>query len=461
METTEHISISQMERFSLSALTQGELTSISQHLVDCQTCHRVFVATLRRQKGSSGLSFTLAPEFWLRHEHVDYDQLVALADGTLDAADREIIDTHLNNCAACREDVRSFIAFRDQLEPELSVSYGPAKPKPRIKRATWSNRWRSFAWSPAYAAALVLIIIGLVTVVVVLKRRSGTLEASRTELPQINPTMSPTPHSGNEVVRNASPSPAPVPSGQFPRPSPPVTVKNRPPVTQVENRDVVAIVNDEHGAVRVDRSGTVFGLDDIPQDTRRDVAATLIAQSIKMPATETELAGAPITLRGSDNAPTFKLRSPGRQVMLSDRPSFSWEALPGASRYRVVVGDLKGHEVAKSDELSPDRTTWTPAGSLKRGEIYAWQVEATVDGKKVFAPGTSATQMKFKILSASSALELQHLKQVRSHLALGVFYAREGMVADAEREFQILVRDNPRLPVLKKLLKTIQSWKTE
>ena len=88
-----------------------------------------------------------------------------------------------------------------------------------------------------------------------------------------------------------------------------------------------------------------------------------------------------------------------------------------------------------------------------------WEVEATVDGKKIVSPGTSAPQMKFKILSANSAQELEQLKRVRSHLALGVFYAHEGLVGEAEREFQILVRENPRTPALKKLLSQIQTWR--
>ena len=39
-----------------------------------------------------------------------------------------------------------------------------------------------------------------------------------------------------------------------------------------------------------------------------------------------------------------------------------------------------------------------------------------------------------------------------------VFYASEGMIADAERQFQILLRQNPRHLVAKKLLRQVQSW---
>ena len=59
--------------------------------------------------------------------------------------------------------------------------------------------------------------------------------------------------------------------------------------------------------------------------------------------------------------------------------------------------------------------------------------------------------------------KVRELNQLRtgsqSHLALGLFYAREGMIADAEREFGILVKDNPDSSVLKKLLKDVRSWR--
>ena len=459
---TSHVSKSEMERFSLSALPQTELNSISEHLTTCQACHQLFVEALRREQGSTGLRFTIEPEVLLRHEHLEYEQLVGLADNSLDATDREIIDTHLKACASCREDVRSFLAFKNQLEPELRVRYGPAVAVPQRKKAFWADWARGLAWNPAYAAAVVLIGIALlIGVVLLLKRRAGNLEAKQTQPPPgtIGPAKrTPTPE--NQAV-NVQPAPAPVPSEQLPRraPSPALTVQNQERRTPVQNAGVVAALNDERGKVTVDKAGNVFGLDEIPKNRRQEIGEALLTENIKAPATRSELEGGPIVLRGPDNSPKFRLRSPARTVIISDRPSFEWEELAGATSYRVSVGDLKGHEIARSEELPADQTRWTPPTSFKRGEIYVWEVEATIDGKKIVAPGASAPQMKFKILSANSTQELEQLKKMRSHLALGVFYAREGMSAEAEREFQILVRDNPRSPVLKKLLKQIQSWR--
>jgi len=83
---------------------------------------------------------------------------------------------------------------------------------------------------------------------------------------------------------------------------------------------------------------------------------------------------------------------------------------------------------------------------------------AAVDGNEIVSPGPSAPEMKFQVLSTGNLQQLYRLKKARLHLALGVFYAREGMVPDAEREFRILVQNNPRSELANKLLREIQSW---
>jgi hypothetical protein len=327
------------------------------------------------------------------------------------------------------------------------------------ERLPWFAWWRGLAWNPAYAAAVVLIGIALVIgVALFLKRRAANLEARQTQPPQgiIGPAkQTPTPENRAVAVH---PTPAPAPSEQFPRcaPTPALTVQNQERPKPRENAGVVAALNDERGKVTVDRAGIVSGLDEIPQNTRQEIGEALLAENIKAPATQTELGGGPIVLRGPDKNPTFMLRSPARTVIISDRPSFEWEKLAGANSYRVSVGDLRGHAIAKSEELPADQTRWTPPSSLKGGEIYVWEVEATIDGKKIVSPGRSAPQMKFKILSENSAQELEQLKQARSHLALGVFYAREGMLAEAEHEFQELSRLNPKTNVAGNLLRSVR-----
>ena len=50
--------------------------------------------------------------------------------------------------------------------------------------------------------------------------------------------------------------------------------------------------------------------------------------------------------------------------------------------------------------------------------------------------------MKFQILSAGNFVQLNQLEQVHSHLALGPFYAKAGLITEAGRELQIVVSQN-------------------
>jgi hypothetical protein len=458
---TEHITTSLMQRFRVRALPVGELNSIAEHLEVCPSCNHQFTDILRSQRGSEPLKITLAPEFQSRHEHVDYDQLVRLADGKMHATEREMLDVHLKVCAPCQEDVRSFLAFREQIDNETRPSFPAIAKEPTREKPPWFAWWRGLAWNPVYAAAVVLIGIALVIgVALFVKRRAANLEAKQTQPNVIlgAPTQSPTPDQSVAV----QPTPAPGPSEQLPRhaPTPSLTVKNREPIRKPENASAVVALIDGQRTVTVAGTGSISGLENIPSETQRNVTEALLAQNIEKPEIAKALSPSSVTLRGPSSGQPFKLLFPGRTVIVSDRPLFEWEKLPGATAYRVIVGDMRGHEVATSEDLSPDRISWSSPKPLTRGEIYAWNVIAIVNGKKIVSPGASASEMKFKVLSTSSAQELEQLQKAGSHLALGVFYAREGMSGEAEREFQILAKQNPNSPLPKKFLKQIQSWRS-
>ncbi len=84
-------------------------------------------------------------------------------------------------------------------------------------------------------------------------------------------------------------------------------------------------------------------------------------------------------------------------------------------------------------------------------------VTALVDGKEIVSPSASAPEVKFAILSSNDWNELNQLKKSNSHLALGVFYARVGLVTEAEREFQKLIQLNPQSELSRKLLQSVRN----
>src|ERR1043165_3110499 len=155
---SNHVSRVNMRLFSDRALPQAELTAIGRHLADCPECHGLLVSTLR-EGGLETPSFTLAPEFWLRREHLGYDQLVELSEDGLDAAEQEAIDAHLGLCSTCREDVRTFLAFRKEIESELKVPYTPAVGRQKPRRQGF---WNRLAWKPVYAAVAIILAIAFI-----------------------------------------------------------------------------------------------------------------------------------------------------------------------------------------------------------------------------------------------------------------------------------------------------------
>lgn len=426
---THHLSSLQIKQLCVSALSEDELRAAAVHTAECKACDQRFIEELKRQRGSAPFSFTLEPEFWFRNEHLDFDQLVGLAENTFDEETRELINIHLSTCESCREDVRSFLAFRDASAGEINISYGPThyESHDHMRGAPWV--WQRLQRPPLYVvAAIVLVAVAILIGVIALSRRSGTLEANKQE--QTNRDREPSP--------GISPTPAP----------------------SVEDSAKVAILKDAGGEVSIDKDGRIRGLDEVSENSRQYVARAALSEQIVPADVLRRLSGEPGGVRGNDDGPqSFRLLYPVRRVVTETRPAFRWESLPGVSSYRVYVLDQEGHQVSQSEELPPTQRQWEVRARLRRGQIFSWFVTALVDGKKFVSPSASAPEMKFAVLSTADFHELSRLKKSNSHLALGVFYARVGLLNEAEREFEGLVELNPQSELSRKLLQSVRSIK--
>jgi len=414
----------------VSALTEDEAAAAAVHMAECQDCHQRFVAELNHQRGSIPFSFTLDPEFWFRDDHVDFDLLVGLADETLDQDTQEIIGIHLKTCETCREDVRSFLAFRKTSAGEMNVSYArPDHESIQIAAAPW---WRGLT-RPSYAiAAVVLLAIAVLIGVIALNNRSGPLEASNKDQGNTGAERNP------DVSPSRSPDTVSTPSS-------------------AGDSAQVAKLSDGVGEVTIDKSGRVTGLDNVSESSRQYIARTALSEQIQPADVLRRLSGQQSGLRGDDSdGKAFKLLYPSRRVVIEDRPTFRWESLSGVTNYQVYVLDANGDQVSQSEELPPTQTQWKAPTGLCRGQIFSWVVTALVDGKDIVSPSASNPEVKFAILSSNDFNELNQLKKSNSHLALGIFYARVGLLTEAEREFQKLIQLNPQSELPRKLLKSVR-----
>jgi hypothetical protein len=212
-------------------------------------------------------------------------------------------------------------------------------------------------------------------------------------------------------------------------------------------------LKDGDRSFQIDAAGSITGIEGFPAETQTSIREALSTGALKRPAVLNELAGGQIAQSGG-----LTINYPRRVVILEDKPMFRWAPVKDAAGYQIQVNNLDGARVAESGPLAPTATQWSPLEPLKRGVVYSWSLTATLHGEES-APSIDA-EARFKILDRAKLNEHSALKSPSpSHLALGVFYAREGLLIDARRELQALAKENPGSPLPDQLIRSLQGRK--
>jgi hypothetical protein len=217
---------------------------------------------------------------------------------------------------------------------------------------------------------------------------------------------------------------------------------------------------DGSGRVALGPGGELVGLSSLPAEWRRDVAAALRSGRLDRPREIADLAGTEPALRGPASTAPFTLRSPVATAVAGGRPGFRWTPLAGAGAYEVKVFDPELHPAVASGPLTG--TEWTPGRPLPVGTVYAWQVVAHRGGKEVIAPGPQSPPALFRVLAPEQAQAVASAAREAggSPLALGVLYARSGLLDDAERELARVAAANPGSATARGLLASVRSWRS-
>jgi len=203
------------------------------------------------------------------------------------------------------------------------------------------------------------------------------------------------------------------------------------------------------------------GLGALPSAYESHVRNVVLSRRLILPAATLALGGHRGSLRTAVGPPAFRLLSPVGTAVEVDRPVFRWEPLRGASTYTVVVSTTDFQttdfqEVASSPRLSA--TEWKPSRPLPRGAAYLWQVRALRDGQEVTSPKPPEPEARFRVLDPEQAAELSKARQTyRSHLLLGILYAKAGLLDDAEKELEALKGLNQDSPFVKDLLNSLKA----
>ncbi|HKP82737.1 MAG TPA: hypothetical protein VJT69_11985 [Pyrinomonadaceae bacterium] len=412
----EHLTLKQVEGYSLRQLPAAELLAVSDHLGACDAC--------RSRVESNDAAFFALHEAFSKNGggHLTTEQTADYVDKHLSGEALQIVNDHLSACEHCAFAVADLRAFRNEIAPSLDRDYGPTTAPVRAVKSGWFASLFKVAPVPAFGgAALAILLLAAIAWIIWRTPKENKQEVVVAPTPVSQPIPS--------IEPSLPPQPAPV---------------------------VVAQLNDGGSVLSLDQEGKLSGADNLPPAYQNLLKKALTSQKIERSSELQGLIRPSSTLMGSDNKPReFAVIEPVGNVVLSNQPSFRWTTLEGATGYVVEVYDDQFKLVASSPELT--NRSWTT--SLARGKVYSWQVKAIKDGQEVTSPRPPAPQAKFRVLDQAKANEIAKAKRSygSSHLTLGLLYADAGLLREAEQEFRLLRRANPDSDVARNLLRQVQS----
>ena len=394
---TRHLSPEEIAAYQRRTLPPGDLLRVDDHLAGCRECRGRIDGAERIGRAVTAMHSDLA-EVAKTLDHPVPEQLAFLVDGRLEDVELELVESHLEICPSCAEDVEDLRAVRLAL-PGSSVEETPRGPL-------------------AYAAvtALAAGLAGLLVWMGIRPMPTSEHESSRAEAPVVEPAVAP---------------PA-----------------NPPRLT----------LNDGGATVTIHADGSAHGFPSLTPDEAAAIRLALEEGRVGLLPLVVDLGAHPGTLMsGGADRSAFQPLRPMATAVEADRPTFEWTPLQGATAFVVSVFDRDFNKVAESPPVAATR--WRPDASLTRGRTYAWQVRAFLPDNEIVAPAPPAPEARFRVLSQTEA---DRLAGVRSryenfHLVLGLLLAQAGALDEAERELERLVAANPGLPEAQKLLDDLRA----
>ncbi len=418
-----------------------ELLAADDHLGLCDACSSRMAATqgLDHKLLAASKAFETATDYEVTH--LTYEQMAAMADNRLDDIDREVIGSHLEVCRRCQADLD------DLREVAFAIDLAPAEQPvlPTLRAPSLQERLMSFWRRPAFRipapafAALGAVALAALLVQIPLWRERADLRARIAELEQGNQELKGKTTAIEEMQNEVAA----------------MRDENERLRHAVESRaEVLVALNDGGGRVTLDADGNLLGLRAGLRD-EQGIKDALKNGRVRLPQSLRELRGRSGTLMG-DSRTGFKLLDPVGVVIESNQPSLRWSALEGAASYTVTIYDSNFTEVAASGQLTTNR--WAMPTALVRGRTYVWQVRAVKDGREVVAPPPAESRVKFRVLEQAKVDEVERARRshAKSHLVMGLVYAEAGLLEEAGREFDALLKANPQSPVARTLLRSVR-----
>lgn len=149
--------------------------------------------------------------------------------------------------------------------------------------------------------------------------------------------------------------------------------------------------------------------------------------------------------------PELVLLGPAGSVTESTTPLFRWSG-SGTRTVHVEVFDDEFRLVARSDAISG--TEWRPAAPLPRGATLTWQLATAEPDREIFPPAP-LPPARFSIVSEASFRLIRAARAQGRELDLALLYVQAGMLPEARKQFDQLVRAHPNDLELRRLAETL------
>jgi hypothetical protein len=451
---SEHLTTEHIEAYRADRLAADSLPYVYDHLAACESCRRLLgdAPQLRGAADNWQAEFAMAAT-----EHIAYEKLAAYVDEKLDGGEWEAVEHHLNDCHICMREAQDLLAFSAEFaSPAVRESAVERLPigvvtKPTLWHrlfAFWQAQARGYRIALQMAAAAAAIVACVWLATMGLRGENQRLKSELAAARQNSEALQQQYEATNRAIDDLQ--------GQL-NDLQQAALENLKP--ENGNSQLVAL-KDGDGQITLDQAGNLSGLTMLPAVYQQMIKTALTSERLQAPATVAPLIQRVGILRsGASEGVAFALFSPVGTNIATERPTFRWSPVKGANHYLVAVYDENFNWVATSQPLTT--TIWTAPNGLKRGATYVWQVSAMTGDKELKSPEPPAPQAKFKIIEQSRADELAQLKKsaANSHLASALIYVREGLLDDAEREFEALLRNNPKSAVSRKLFNQVKAFR--
>lgn len=467
---SEHLPSQMIERFVARKLAPADLLTAARHIAVCDACRRQS-NRLRHTDSAIEHLHNQLEETFSQPAHLSYEQLAALVDATLQESDRQAIGLHLTSCAACAKEAQELEALKNSLltaapaavenqtrpaAKQASAAIGdiPNEAKPRA--AFWHTVMRFLQSKPLQTVlASAVVVLAILAASVYLSRPTRQNQTAQVNDSNSSPSTNSSNPSAKTPATQGNQNESIVGKTTDPLAN---TNAPHPPSNQPKDRR-----NAEGGhagkRVEIPLSISENALPTaLPPGYESVIKQALVNQTIARPAIIAELAGKTSNLMSKKSeGESFALINPVGTVIKNEQPTFRWQALPEATGYTVYILDVNFHVLFKSEPLSTN--FWTIPQALQRGAVYVWQVTATRDGREITSPSAPMPEARFKILEQAKAGELQRLAKERpgAHLILGAIYAHNGLLDEAEREFQTAIARHQDADRAKKLLQSLKA----